>query len=292
MRRSFANFISVCVVFVSVSLAIALPAALFRLPFSKRFSPLEGIFFSVKCSGDNEIYALSLEEYVIAKSSVYVGREDDAELVKAIMLAEKSCALFSLEKMSEKETVTLSKENIDAADDDFFRELFYEISDEIIVYNGGLAYTPYHRSSYEYTLSSEEYPYLNEVSTPEAPIYRHAEMSYSELYRRLNGYLGVELVGDCTEWIRGVSVDSKGRALSVKTLLSDIPIDRFSYALGLDSRRIFIECREKSISFTLIGEGDGIGMSIEGARILAERGYGYKEIVAHYYESCELYSLT
>ena len=85
MRRSFANFISVCVVFVSVSLAIALPAALFRLPFSKRFSPLEGIFFSVKCSRDNEIYALSLEEYVIAKSSVYVGREDDAELVKAAL---------------------------------------------------------------------------------------------------------------------------------------------------------------------------------------------------------------
>ena len=290
MRRSFANFISVCVVFVSLSLALALPAALFRLPFSKRFSPLDEISFSVKCIDSSEIRSLSLEEYVIAKSSVFINKDDEEELIKAVMLAEKNCALKSVGALSESKITLLSKENIDAAYDNFYKEIFSGISDLFIVYDGGLAYTPYHRSSYEYTLESKEYPYLKEVSTPEAPIYRYVEMSYSELHRRLSGYLGVELVGDCTGWIRGVKVDSLGRAISVSTLLSDIPIDDFSDALGLDTRRVFAECHEKKVSFTLIGEGDGIGMSVEGARILAERGYSYSDIICHYYDKCNIYS--
>ncbi|MCL2741462.1 MAG: stage II sporulation protein SpoIID, partial [Oscillospiraceae bacterium] len=35
--------------------------------------------------------------------------------------------------------------------------------------------------------------------------------------------------------------------------------------------------------FTGTGWGHGVGMSQEGAKGLAERGYGYREILAHYF---------
>ena len=39
------------------------------------------------------------------------------------------------------------------------------------------------------------------------------------------------------------------------------------------------------------GYGHGVGMSQVGANYLAEGGYSYKEILAHYYKDTKLYKI-
>ena len=44
----------------------------------------------------------------------------------------------------------------------------------------------------------------------------------------------------------------------------------------------------KSITLLGGGNGHGVGLSQDGAKGMAERGYTYKEILEHYYKDCEI----
>ena len=47
---------------------------------------------------------------------------------------------------------------------------------------------------------------------------------------------------------------------------------------------------EKIKNITLLGGGNGhgVGLSQDGAKGMAERGYRYDEILEHYYKNCEI----
>ena len=49
-----------------------------------------------------------------------------------------------------------------------------------------------------------------------------------------------------------------------------------------------ITTTEDSITFHTIGYGHGVGLSQYGAKYMAEQGYDYTEILAHYYPNTEL----
>lgn len=55
--------------------------------------------------------------------------------------------------------------------------------------------------------------------------------------------------------------------------------------LGLKSTNfeIYIDQSNKSITFSVLGYGHGVGMSQTGADSLAKQGYDYLEIVHHFY---------
>lgn len=55
--------------------------------------------------------------------------------------------------------------------------------------------------------------------------------------------------------------------------------------LGLKSTNfeIYIDQSNKSIIFSVLGYGHGVGMSQTGADSLAKQGYDYLEIVHHFY---------
>ena len=57
---------------------------------------------------------------------------------------------------------------------------------------------------------------------------------------------------------------------------------------GLQSTNFTITTTEDSITFHTIGYGHGVGLSQYGAKYMAEQGYDYTEILAHYYPHTEL----
>ena len=53
--------------------------------------------------------------------------------------------------------------------------------------------------------------------------------------------------------------------------------------LGLRSNCFAVRGRETDVVFTVSGYGHGVGMSQWGAQGMAVQGYGYREILTHYY---------
>lgn len=64
--------------------------------------------------------------------------------------------------------------------------------------------------------------------------------------------------------------------------------NRSTALFGLQSTNFTITTTEDSITFHTIGYGHGVGLSQYGAKYMAEQGYDYTEILAHYYPHTEL----
>ena len=60
-------------------------------------------------------------------------------------------------------------------------------------------------------------------------------------------------------------------------------------ALELPSTNFTIKISAGKITFTSSGSGHGVGMSQYGASGMAKKGYGYKDILAHYYQGTEVW---
>ena len=45
---------------------------------------------------------------------------------------------------------------------------------------------------------------------------------------------------------------------------------------------------DNNVVFNVLGFGHGVGMSQYGANGMAKNGYGYKDILKHYYSNCDI----
>ena len=61
--------------------------------------------------------------------------------------------------------------------------------------------------------------------------------------------------------------------------------DRVGKSKTLDSHAFTVKYDKKSDSFTFTvkGKGNGVGLSIEGAKLMAQNGADYKKILTSYY---------
>ena len=59
-------------------------------------------------------------------------------------------------------------------------------------------------------------------------------------------------------------------------------------AFGLRSPAFTVKAEKDAITFTVTGYGHGVGMSQNGADYLAEKGYTYDKILAHYYQGAQI----
>ena len=60
------------------------------------------------------------------------------------------------------------------------------------------------------------------------------------------------------------------------------------YLFSLRSADFDIKCAKDNVTFTTRGYGHGVGLSQTGAEGMAKDGSGFREILLHYYTSCEL----
>lgn len=170
-------------------------------------------------------------------------------------------------------------------------------------YNGAVAQTVYMASSSGYTASSEnvwggKIPYLTSVACPfdaESDPNYGVKTKFSEAAIRsaVEKYLGITLSDNpenwftITEYVDGnyvskVNVDGQttitGRKLRESILNYQLKSASFDISYSPDGYFIF----------TTYGWGHGVGMSQNGANILAKKGYTYDQILKYYYTGIDV----
>lgn len=285
--KSLYNFISVSIVLSAILLSLALPIVFYAFPWNEGYPDVDAtVRFTLESEGEKK--HISLKELVIGRSAKALDRISCKEAVKALLMIERNNAIYNY--YNGRRSVSEIELKAPGDEKERLSILYDELKYGFILYEDSSVYLPYHVSSYKSTVPSSffgrELPYLSACETPDPPIYRNICMSYNELYRCLTGYFDLTLSGDCKSWIRSLSVDGLGRVISVNTLMESVDGRAFSDALGLDSTVFTVECLDEKISFTVIGEGDGVGMSLVGAELLAKRGYSCEQIIEHYYKGC------
>lgn len=171
----------------------------------------------------------------------------------------------------------------------------------VATYEGKLISALYHASSGPLTESSEEVfamalPYLVSVSSCEGDeeVISTREFTAEEAARILNeafpqaGLTVPFAPTDFEVWGRSKS----GRVQLIRIGGTVITGQQMRSALGLKSTAFEVEQNGSSVKFTCEGYGHGVGMSQTGANEMAKDGYGFEEILKHFYTGTELKKLT
>jgi stage II sporulation protein D len=271
-----------------------LSAAMMLLPRAATLFPQEEEppFLTVLDTQSGETFPLPLEDYVIGVMET-LSLPPEAEARKAIAVAIRSRAVYCKEHTPVHKNAALcndpacclgfeakdfSSENIAAA---------AETAGQYLAYQGHPAAALFHESSGKFTASAfsvygVEVPYLQGVKNVEEGV-TEAFSFPTEKFLSLLGisqrvavedlFWGYDRFGrvQMLEWEGG----SLGGA-QVQTLL-ELPSTCFTLSLGVE--RVHILCH---------GRGDGVGLSLNGASILAREGKGYAEILAFYFPKLPL----
>ncbi len=182
------------------------------------------------------------------------------------------------------------------------KEMVSAVWGKCCYYNGSVAQTVYMASSSGYTASSRnvwggDVPYLVSVACPfdaeSDPNYGLVtRFSESAIRTALENNLGITLSDDPNEWIK-ISAYIDGN------YVSQVTIDNQKTITGRKLRENVLNYQLKSASFdvtyadgyfifTTYGWGHGVGMSQNGANILAKMGYTYDQILKYYYTGIDV----
>ena len=190
------------------------------------------------------------------------------------------------------------------------RNAVAQVADQVVVYGGSVAFTPYYASAAYGTCSSQDVwggarPYLIAVDSPYDPTYAtHWETvkSYprADLAARVKERLGEDLEAysdDPSDWIGDLSKNSSGYVLDMRVGNTHLSGSRFKQNVvnqlnGITLRSaafdVVYDAGSDSFVFTVRGYGHGCGMSQFGAIGYASNGWSYADILAHYYPGTSL----
>ena len=182
------------------------------------------------------------------------------------------------------------------------KKLVSEVWGVCCYYNGSVAQTVYMASSSGYTADAKNVwggsvPYLKSVSCPfdalSDPNYGSVmKVSEDNMRTLLEGALGIALSGNPENWVVPTAyVDGN--------YVSKISIDGQTTISGRKMRETVMGYKLKSTAFdvsysdgyfifTTYGYGHGVGMSQNGANILAKQGYSYVDILKYYFTGIEV----
>jgi stage II sporulation protein D len=166
-------------------------------------------------------------------------------------------------------------------------------------YNGSVAQTVYTASTSGYTASStsvwggDSVPYL---TSKECSFDRDYDPNYgavttyseSDIKSRLENYLGITLSDNPANWLTVTEYQDGNYVRSVnvdgQTTISGIKLRENVLGYGIKSAAFKVSYADGTFTFTTYGYGHGVGMSQNGANILAKQGYTYIDILKFYYE--------
>lgn len=165
-------------------------------------------------------------------------------------------------------------------------------------YNGSPAQTVYTASSAGTTASAQNVwggdpvPYLTSVATPfdvaSDPNYG-VITTFTESYIRsaLESYLGITLSDDPANWLTITGRIDGNYVSSVnvdgQTTISGRKIRENVLKFGIKSWCFDVSYADGEFTFVTYGYGHGVGMSQNGANILAKQGYTYDQILQYYF---------
>ena len=180
------------------------------------------------------------------------------------------------------------------------------VLDELLYYNGSVAFTPYHASSAGTTNSSAEtwggsYPYLTNVTSAYDPssAYRNLQtpVSVSTVRIKVESYLKITLPDDPALWFANCTVNGGGYVMQVRIpdasgkihTVTGRQIRENILGYAIRSHAFTVTVSGDNLIFTTNGYGHGVGMSQTGANAYAaNEGWTYAQILSHYYPGTTL----
>lgn len=182
------------------------------------------------------------------------------------------------------------------------KDLVSEVWGVCCYHNGSVAQTVYMASSSGYTADAKNvwggsFPYLKSVYCPfdidNDPNYgSRIKVSEDNMRTLLENSLGITLSSSPENWIAVMDhIDGN--------YVNNISIDGQKTITGRKMRENIMGYKLKSAAFevyysdgyfvfTTYGYGHGVGMSQNGANILAKQGYSYEEILKYYFTGIEV----
>ena len=159
----------------------------------------------------------------------------------------------------------------------------------------------FHSSSKGATEASEAIwnprPYLVSVESPETiedvpNLVTEVVFSATELKSALSAkFPDLEFTDTPDTWLTDFQHTHSGRVDTVTVCGTALKGTQLRSALGLRSSAFTAEYADDAFTFTVSGYGHGVGMSQYVANVYAKQGWGYKEILAHYYPDTQLTSV-
>ena len=179
-------------------------------------------------------------------------------------------------------------------------EAVYSTDGQYLSYEGQAIQAVFHASSAGKTENSggvwTQVPYLVSVSSPETDdtverLTTTVTLPPEDLGQRIRTVRPEADTDSPPEsWLGAVARTDSGRVASVELCGVTLTGTEARRSLGLRSTDFDVSFDGENFVFTVRGYGHGVGMSQQGADLLAENGMDYAEILEHYYPGTELIS--
>ena len=172
------------------------------------------------------------------------------------------------------------------------------VLNDVLCYGGAAAGTSYFAISNGRTEASENVwgsalPYLIPVDSSTDLSADNYEvtltLSAPQVQQLLSSGLGIAADSAAPErWFGETTLTASGYAASLPVCSQTVSGTALRRALGLRSACFTIRYQDGSFLITTKGYGHGVGLSQWGAKALAEQGWTYEAILAHYFPGTQL----
>ena len=178
------------------------------------------------------------------------------------------------------------------------RQAVESTAGQVLVYEGEPVFAAFHSSSAGATEDSgavwNPRPYLVSVSSPETagdvPGYlstlRCSPLDFRDVI--LSACPEADFSGPEESWIGALHRDASGRVESLELGGAALSGTELRRLFSLRSTAFTLEYAEGAFVFSVTGFGHGVGMSQYGAKVMAQNGADYIQILAHYYPGTTL----
>ena len=263
----------------------------------------------------NEPVEMDMQEYIIGVVAAEMPASFAKEALKAQAVAARSYALYcaSSNKHGDAQVCTdfnccqawISQEDMRENWGDEFQEKFEKVSSAVeetagqyLSYEGKPVFAAFHSSSAGATEDCGQVwnsrPYLVSVESPESEnnvpnfisTLECAPIDFRDCVLSLKPE--ADFTGSEDSWIGECELDHSGRVANITLGNVQIKGTEIRELFSLRSTAFTLEYIDGKFLFTVKGFGHGVGMSQYGAKLMAERGGNYAEILAHYYPGTAL----
>lgn len=229
-----------------------------------------------------------LDDYVMGVIAGEMPASFHPEALKAQAVAARTYAIYRTNNLTEPiETSTTHQvyfpvNNLTDEYEKKIREAVEATKNEVITYENQVISAMFHAASNGQTesalnFSGNDYPYLQSVKSLETKE-EEVKLTLTQLNHMLLSSFKLADI-EKAKVIRNESKRVKTITIGSKTWTGR----EFREHLQLASTDFAITVNKNEIIVKTKGYGHGVGMSQVGAQHLAEEGYSYKEILAHYY---------
>ncbi len=169
------------------------------------------------------------------------------------------------------------------------------VDGEMVRFEGEPIFAAYHSCNGGRTESSKivwgtEYRYLQSVNSSGDTLSPHASSAVTVSDKAFAAaFPDLKLEGDAGKWITGKpTVSDAGTVTGITIGGKTFSGREVRTALSLKSACFTVKHDKDGFTFTVSGYGHGVGLSQYGAKVLADQGFTYKEILQHYYTDTEI----